>query len=259
MKVGDAPLRPVWYHIRQSSFIIMEGGHSNSNSPSPSMHHSPPNTSSSSSNNNDMKSKRSVSSFVSESFARFESTYPQLSSSSKDHIHNDHLQREPQPTITASTDSQQRRHFPLWTSLITYLPLLLFSICRTTYFGASSLLRTVFLGFVVRLILDALKFGMPPSFVDGMERRWEEMAEVQISWMSRLLSSWDGIGGDLENHPSHPPPDHQHHKKNGHNHSDNHKDAWPVPPGLTLLTLVTGLAFLIHPDGLTWIIVGKLL
>ena len=41
--------------------------------------------------------------------------------------------------------------------------------------------------------------------------------------------------------------------------SRKHPDqVWP-PPALTLLTLITVVAFVVHPDGLTWIIIGKAL
>ena len=38
----------------------------------------------------------------------------------------------------------------------------------------------------------------------------------------------------------------------------NPDKVWP-PPALTLLTLITVVAFVVHPDGLTWIMVGKFL
>ncbi len=36
----------------------------------------------------------------------------------------------------------------------------------------------------------------------------------------------------------------------------NPDHVWP-PPALTLLTLMTVVAFVVHPDGLTWIVLGK--
>eukprot|EP00956_Cyclotella_meneghiniana_P027918 scaffold63917_cov21-Cyclotella_meneghiniana.AAC.1 len=250
----------------------------------PSMHPPP----SSSSNN---KSKRSVSSFVSESFARFDSTYPQLSSTNHHHMMHE---EDVNNNNNNSSSSNNNNAPPLYTSLIMYLPLLVLSICRSTYFGAFSLLRTLVVGFIMRLILDALKFSVSNSLYERMIRCWSEFRERCSDYscgmiLRQCLVFFDGddvnhleSSQQHQQHDDHQNNQQQHNQQNGgssnvkkntllqqsllhHHHPDYHyyyKDVikyWPIPPGLTLLTLVTGLAFVIHPDGITWIIVGKLL
>ena len=148
------------------------------------------------------------------------------------------------------------------------------------------------MGFVMRLILDALKFSVPNSLYERMLQCWsgfrERCSDCYWRILRQCLVFFEGdVSNNLES-SQHQQQQHDHdqqHQNNqqqqNHNNGGsssnkkntslqlllNHPDYyykdvikyWPIPPGLTLLTLVTGLAFVIHPDGLTWIIVGKLL
>jgi hypothetical protein len=159
-----------------------------------------------------------------------------------------------------------------------YLPLLLFLWIRRSVFGATSLIRSLFLGHLLRLFLAFLL--LPPSTTQSFLPVWLWNLGVRIKtkarkfWNSSLVQrnvpSWvHGVvallflDADLVHSDGH---------NNGHNGGGGHgggrkqgpgsssakenKDTWP-PPALMGLAIFTLLAFVVHPDGLTWMIFGQ--
>ena len=146
-----------------------------------------------------------------------------------------------------------------------YLPLLLFLWIRRSVFGATSLIRSLFLGHVLRLSLAFML--LPPSATQSFLPSWlwkfgcRIKNKIRKCWYSNLVQrnipTWvhtvvtlmfidamdadprDGSGGG------------------GNSSSSSSKDTWP-PPALVGLAAFTLLAFVVHPDGLTWMIFGQL-
>ncbi|EED94424.1 predicted protein [Thalassiosira pseudonana CCMP1335] len=166
---------------------------------------------------------------------------------------------------------------PFWSLILTlYLPLLFFGLRRTT-FGTFSFLRSLLLGHVLRILISVASFSIPSRVSERVERWWKRAATIY--WVQHVL--W-AVTGEERYHP------HQNHDYQGnsiHHGGDcgeglspskgvslnsssvsggssgrkSLKDhVWP-PPALTLLTLITVVAFVVHPDGLTWIFLGKVL
>eukprot|EP00804_Cyclotella_cryptica_P001755 CCRYP_021240-RA/>CCRYP_021240-RA protein AED:0.01 eAED:0.01 QI:286/1/1/1/1/1/2/602/897 len=239
--------------------------------------------------------KMSVSDFVSSSFARFEAEYgPSLvevsaGSEASRLLASRHNKNNNGNTATkgsigednntdneGSTADEEDEEEPFWSLLLTlYLPLLLFGLRRST-FGTFSFLRTFLLGHVLRFLISFILFSIPTSFSERFDKWWGHV--VQIYWVQHVL--W-AITGEDRFHPHY----HNHHLHNSGSISHyqccnegnssgalsvgampvnsasrrgfNPDHVWP-PPGLTLLTLITVVAFVVHPDGLTWIMLGKL-
>jgi hypothetical protein len=219
-------------------------------------------------------SKISVSDFVSASFARFEAEYGPSpfvevnAESEASHLSTSRQTKNNADKIDDNNeqdDEEDEEEEPFWSLLLTlYLPLLVFGLRRST-FGTFSFIRTFLLGHVIRLIISAVLFSIPTSFSDRFEKWWG--AITRIYWVQHVL--W-ALTGEEKFHPN----NHSNHLGGGHYQCFNesaigavpiggsrskHPDqVWP-PPALTLLTLVTVMAFIIHPDGLTWIVIGKVL
>ena len=207
-------------------------------------------------------SKISVSDFVSASFARFEAEYgpsafvevsagPEasrlLTSNAKNNTKNN---------TNDEDEEEEEEDEPFWSLLLTlYLPLLVFGLRRST-FGTFSFVRTFLLGHVLRLLISIVLFSIPTSFNERFQKWWGNF--IQLNWVQHIL--W-AITGEERFHPNYysdgistgglgAPA--------GGSRNKHPDQVWP-PPALTLLTLVTVMAFIIHPDGLTWIIIGKAL
>mmetsp|Transcript_20251 Transcript_20251/g.23461 ORF Transcript_20251/g.23461 Transcript_20251/m.23461 type:complete len:1058 (+) Transcript_20251:280-3453(+) len=149
-------------------------------------------------------------------------------------------------------------YLALLTSL--YLPLLLFLWIRRSMFGTASLCRSLFLGHMLRLVLAFML--LPPSttktFVptwlwnlglkvgDTAERLWnDKRTQAMIpTWLHVTLEFVLGI--ENENGPTQ--------LLGG---SNGEKDSWP-PPALVVLGVFTFGAFLVHPDGLTWVMLNRI-
>lgn len=212
-------------------------------------------------------SKISVSDFVSASFARFEaeygpSTFVEVSAGSEASrlLASRHAKNNTDNTDD-NDEPMEEEEEPFWSLLLTlYLPLLVFGLRRST-FGTFSFIRTILLGHVLRLLISVVLFSIPTSFSERCEKWWGKM--IKIYWVQHVL--W-ALTGDEKFHPNnHPNYLGQCYNENAvgavpvSGSRNKHPDqVWP-PPALTLLTLVTVMAFIIHPDGLTWIIIGKML
>lgn len=236
--------------------------------------------------------KMSVSDFVSASFARFEAEYgPSLAEVSagseatkllaSSHANsNSNGNTATKGSIGEDNNIDNEGHDldeeePFWSLLLTlYIPLLLFGLRRST-FGTFSFLRTFLLGHVLRLLISFVLCSIPTSFGDSLEKWWGKV--VQLYWVQHIL--W-AITGEERFHPHNQYHHHHHSGSISHHHCCNEGTAgsfsvcatpgniasrrgfnpdhvWP-PPALTLLTLITVVAFVVHPDGLTWIMLGKL-
>lgn len=106
-----------------------------------------------------------------------------------------------------------------WDTIATlYFPIMLLWL-RRSMFGTANLIRSVLLGQCLHLVLNYLSNGREETF-------WKES-------VAPVLQTLVGAQG---------------------------KDpkAWPTPPALTVLVALTILAFIVHPDGLTWFVLRKL-
>jgi hypothetical protein len=238
--------------------------------------------------------KMSVSDFVSASFARFEAEYgPSLVEASagseatkllaSTHANNNNGNTATKGSVGEGNNIDNEgndldgedEEEPFWSLLLTlYLPLLLFGLRRST-FGTFSFLRTFLLGHVLRLLISFILCSVPTTFSDSFDKWWGRV--VQIYWVQHVL--W-AITGEERFHPHN--QNHHHHHSGSIIHYQcchegtagalsvgatpgnsasrrgfNPDHVWP-PPALTFLTLITVVAFVVHPDGLTWIMVGKL-
>lgn len=221
-------------------------------------------------------SKMSVSDFVSASFARFEaeygsSTFEEVGAGTEASrlLASRHADKVKSLNDNKYEDQDEKdfedENEPFWSLILTlYLPILVFSLRRST-FGTFSFIRTFLLGHVLRLLISVVLFSIPTSFTKRFDRWWGKF--TQIYWIQHVL--W-AMTGEERFHPG----NHQLHvgsqyyndgvspgglgavtSVNSRKHPDQ---VWP-PPALTLLTLITVVAFVVHPDGLTWIIIGKAL
>jgi hypothetical protein len=169
-------------------------------------------------------------------------------------------------TNTEDEDEDEEAYATLtYLALLTslYLPLLLFLWIRRSMFGTASLCRSLFLGHMLRLVLAFML--LPPSttktFVPtwlwnfGLkvghtaERLWNDRRTQAMipTWFHLALAFLLGI--ENENIPSS--------AALANLGSNNEKDTWP-PPALVALGIFTFAAFVVHPDGLTWIMLGQI-
>ena len=115
-----------------------------------------------------------------------------------------------------------------WNALtVLYLPIVLLW-CRRSMFGTANLIRSILLGQIVHAILTLL----PP--IDLMVPADDEVSSWTTTTARWLY--WASAG----NAPT-----------------TKHTDTWP-PPALTALAVLTFVCFVVHPDGLTWIMLGKI-
>jgi len=145
-------------------------------------------------------------------------------------------------------------YFALLTSL--YLPLLLFLWIRRSVFGAGSLIRSLFLGHILRLILAFLL--LPPSTTKSLVPTWawnlgvSTATRVETLWNDKrvqgMIPGWLHLclaivlgTDDVANHVS-----------------SAGSNTYDFPPALTALAIFTISVFVVHPDGLTWIMLGRL-
>jgi hypothetical protein len=154
----------------------------------------------------------------------------------KDDIDNDddHDNDDTSLSLCTPTMSQGLGHGTLlddgettWNVLTAlYLPVVLLW-CRRSMFGTANLIRSIMLGQLVHIILTLL-----PS-VDLVP------ADDEVTSWATTIARW------------------LHWASAGNASTTKHTDAWP-PPALTALAMLTLFCFVVHPDGLTWIMLGKI-
>ena len=146
-----------------------------------------------------------------------------------------------------------------------YLPLLLFLWIRRSMFGTASLCRSLFFGHMLRLIVafTLLPPSTTKSFVPSWlwnfgvkvghtaERVWNDKRTQKMipTWFHLILAIVLGV--ENENIPSSLT------LANLGGSSHHEKDSWP-PPSLVALGIFTVFVFVVHPDGLTWIMLGQI-
>mmetsp|Transcript_40374 Transcript_40374/g.121655 ORF Transcript_40374/g.121655 Transcript_40374/m.121655 type:complete len:975 (-) Transcript_40374:246-3170(-) len=130
-----------------------------------------------------------------------------------------------------------------------YLPLLLLWL-RRSMFGTASLLRSLLIGHALRLLLAyaIVLPDAPPAWAADLGGRirkssmWRYIVGFGVFLADAILGPEDGTGGALGG-------------SEGRHHRGG--ETWP-PPALTALAVITVVAFVVHPDGLTWIVLGKI-
>lgn len=121
----------------------------------------------------------------------------------------------------------------LYLFFTAYVPLIVLWF-RRSMLGPANLIRTIIVGQLMRLV-----------FVDNIT---EWMSERLPPWLEVILFQYATIKGSSTGTVSTI-------LGTGGGKVDPH--AWP-PPAFTALALLTIFALVVHPDGLTWILLGKL-
>lgn len=146
----------------------------------------------------------------------------------------------PTKTTVDDTTANNNDNSFFWDLLLTlYLPFVMVWI-RRSMFGSAHLIRTLIIGQLVRL-----------AFFENIS---EWVTEKAPSWLQLLLHQTQAVVprtmiGPLASSSS---ASKYHHATTG---GDPH--AWP-PPAFTALALLTIFTLVIHPDGLTWVMLGKM-
>lgn len=151
-----------------------------------------------------------------------------------------------------------------------YLPLLLFLWIRRSMFGTASLCRSLFFGHMLRLIVAFTL--LPPSTTKSFVPTWLWNLGIKIGnvaekvWndkrTQKLIPTWFHLilaivlGVENEDIPSSLTLANLG-SGGGSGGGGGEKDGWP-PPSLVALGIFTVLAFVVHPDGLTWIMLGQI-
>ena len=131
-----------------------------------------------------------------------------------------------------------------------YVPLLLLWL-RRSMFGTASLLRSLLIGHALRLLLAyaIVLPDVPPAWASDLSGRvrktaaWRYVVGMGVFLIEAIVGPEDGHGG-----------------VQGGSGGQNHRggaETWP-PPALMVLAVFTVVAFIVHPDGLTWIMLGKM-
>jgi hypothetical protein len=134
----------------------------------------------------------------------------------------------------SDTDDSSKGDFSYFDIFLSaYVPLILLWF-RRSMFGPAKLIRTIIVGQLMRVV-----------FVDSIS---EWMSEKLLPWLEVLSvqssATADSISGPFSAMLG-----------TGNGKQDPH--AWP-PPAFTALAMLTIFALVVHPDGLTWIFLGKL-
>lgn len=184
-----------------------------------------------------------------------------------DYNHHNHNNNDTtdEDALTRSEEDEEAYATFTYLALLTalYLPLLLFFWIRRSMFGAASLVRSLFLGHLLRLLLAFLL--LPPSTTKSFIPTWMwnvclkvgtnlesyQLEQRLLAWIPTwMLVVMDLILGNETGH----------HSRNinpssalGGCISAFEKNKWP-PPALIGLAIFTFIAIVVHPDGLTWII-----
>ena len=117
--------------------------------------------------------------------------------------------------------------------LAVYIPLVVLWF-RRSMFGPANLVRTILVGQLMRFV-----------FLDNIS---EWMSERLPPWLEVMLFQSPATKGSSASSVT---------TILGSGTGKNDPHAWP-PPAFTALALLTIFALVVHPDGLTWILLGKL-
>jgi len=179
-----------------------------------------------------------VGEFVEASFATFERTYGAQFASSrdpKDVADDDDDDDDDDLAISMGT---LLLWLP-WSSLMSSMFPIMFLWTRRSMFGVASLLRSFLIGHALRLILAILTSVTIPNPVR------DRVSSVLIH-----LTLYFGGPGEKGSQSSL-------HQLQQAVLGRMDPNSCP-PPALTLLAFLTAFAFVVHPDGLTWILLGRL-
>ena len=222
-----------------------------------------------------------VGDFVAASFASFEKAYghqhqtsgrvnAELNMSSADLKHLDNMEDE--------DDESPWAHLP-WHQTIFYsfLPFLIFC-ARRSMFGVASLLRSFLIGHTIRLLMaffPSIRSAYKSS-TQFLKKKICNILCISMGVMNINVGDNHSKNNYLYKYHLYAGPgasasgNNSYHSNNNNNHNWLHclqvmivgklggdPHSCP-PPSLALLGLLTILAFVVHPDGLTWVFFGKL-
>lgn len=121
-------------------------------------------------------------------------------------------------TFLLQEEEEEDGSLTFWDTLATLYFPILFLWLRRSMFGTANLVRSVLLGQCLRLVVNYITTEEDSIF-------WSD--SFFTPWLQTLVEGKD-------------------------------PNAWPTPPALTLLVVLTIVAFIVHPDGLTWFVLRKL-
>jgi len=184
----------------------------------------------------------SVSEFVDASFASFDRVYGDSPTSRKSVSALKDTTNSSSSSSSSNDDDddnneEEEQSSSFWEVVVTwYLPVLFFWI-RKSMFGTANLIRSLLLGHFLRMVFQQI---IP-------EEASSDTSPSLSLWLWDHLSPWirSLLGGDTNSSSI----------ASNVNKPDPH--AWP-PPALTTLAILTIMAFVVHPDGPTWIMLGKI-
>mmetsp|Transcript_52549 Transcript_52549/g.58744 ORF Transcript_52549/g.58744 Transcript_52549/m.58744 type:complete len:823 (+) Transcript_52549:77-2545(+) len=139
-------------------------------------------------------------------------------------------------------DSDNENGNSYWDVLILYLPVL-FLWFRRSMFGSANLIRSIVVGQLMRLVLKE-------NFSEWISERAHLPPWLQVL----LFQSSSAISTTCTGNSSSSASSTILGACAGSGKLDPH--AWP-PPAFTALALLTIFALVVHPDGITWIMLGK--
>lgn len=150
------------------------------------------------------------------------------------------------PTGTTNNNENNSNSSSFWDLLVTFYLPFLFVWIRNSMFGSAAryLIRTLIIG---RLFVRLACMESVSEWITKRAPTWLQTllhpTEVRTLIGPMAAASSSSWGGKYNYYPSTAAI------------SDPH--AWP-PPAFTALALLTIVTLVIHPDGFTWIVVGKL-
>jgi hypothetical protein len=157
-------------------------------------------------------------------------TYTDVEDTIEKHVDGD----TPHIEDSSSDNAGNGSYFDLF--LTAYIPLIILWF-RRSMFGPANLIRTIVVGQLMRLVF----MGNVSEWISEKLPPW---LEVILFPSSAAAATGSGSFGPVSTILG-----------AGSGKLDPH--AWP-PPAFTALALLTVFALVVHPDGLTWILLGKL-
>ena len=143
--------------------------------------------------------------------------------------------------VVSSSTTNVSSGSSFWDLIVTlYVPLILLWF-RRSLFGCANLIRSVIVGQILRLtFVESVTEWVTQNAPSWLQTMLYQISTVTTSSSTTTSTTMVSAGPTMKYHVSTVDP-----------------HAWP-PPALTALALLTIFTLVVHPDGLTWIFLGKL-
>jgi hypothetical protein len=167
-------------------------------------------------------------------FSQFDQTFGSYENNKNDDNSNSNSDNKSNADNTDDTTNKNDSSSTLWDVMLSlYLPVLLLWL-RRSMFGTANLIRSLILGHFLRLF-----FGNLSGWMSENAPSWLAVT-LQTAISSSSSQSSGGAGGAVAAAAS-----------------KLDQQQWP-PPAFVALALLTVFTLVVHPDGFTWIMLGKL-